>query len=112
MANSSVTDPLNLKLGSVQIHVPAALPNKHEAGWAPEAVWTFCGREVLPTPAEIRIPDSRGRNVVTIPTELPGFTSLHEDKVKLAIRRTRGRNSSMAVNPQEFLMLMMYGDGF
>jgi hypothetical protein len=89
MANSSGRDPLILKLGRGQIHVPAALPNKHEAGWAPEAVWTFCGREVLPAPAEIRIPDSPGRNAVTIPSELPGSTSLHEDKVKLAMRRTR-----------------------
>jgi len=102
MANSSGTDPHILKLGRGQGHVSAALPNKHEAGWAPEAVWTFCGRELLPAPAEIRTPDSPGRNVVTIPTEPPGSTSSHEDKVKLATRRTRGRNGGMAVNLQDF----------
>jgi len=64
------------------------------------------------SPAEIRIPDSPGRYVVTIPTELPGSTSIHEDKVKLAIRRTRGRNRGMAVNLQDFLRLLLYADGF
>jgi len=111
MANTSGIDPLTLKPGRGQIHVPAALSNKHEAGCAPEAVWTFCGR-VLPAPAEIRTPDRPGRNAVTIPIELPGSTSLHEDKVNLVIRKTRGRNGGMAVNLQDFLMLLLYGDGF
>jgi hypothetical protein len=36
---------------------------------------------------------------------------LHEDKVYVAIRRTRGRNGGMAVNLQDFLMLLLYGGG-
>lgn len=81
MANSSGTDPHILKLGRGQSHVPASLPNKYEAGWTPEAVWTFCGREFLPASAEIRTPDSPGRNVATIPTEPPGSTSCRRSKV-------------------------------
>jgi hypothetical protein len=30
----------------------------------------------------------------------------------LVIRKTRGRNGGMAVNLQDFLMLLLYGDGF
>jgi hypothetical protein len=108
MANSSGIDPHILKLGRGQIHVPAALPNKQEAGWAPEAVWT----RISPCPQpkfEFRIVQ-----VVTLslPTELPGSTSIHEDKVKLAIRRKRGRNRGMAVHLQDFLRLLLYADGF
>ena len=58
--------PLILDLGirvRDQLHVPAGLPSGNEphvpgTGWAPEVVWTLCGREqpVVPTWNRTMIP--------------------------------------------------------
>ena len=43
---------------------------EYEAGWAPETVWTFWGREKSLTSAGIRTQDRTDRSPVSIPTEL------------------------------------------
>jgi hypothetical protein len=60
---------------SGQLHDPVTLrPRKNlvliewDAEWAPDAVWTFCRREVSLVPAVIRTTDDRACTLDTIPT--------------------------------------------
>ena len=52
-------------------HARAALPRgknnvpiEYAAGWAPEHVWTFCGRETCPALDGIETPDGSARSIV------------------------------------------------
>jgi hypothetical protein len=51
------------------------VPTAQKAGWVPEPVWTFLGREQSLAPDEIPAPDRSTGSLVTIPAELLRFLS-------------------------------------